>query len=87
MDQAAIINGVADHLADDQRVNALFLSGSFGRGEEDEFSDVEFVAVAAPDHHDDLMHAWRAALESLAPLIMWKRSYPSAPLINAITKD
>lgn len=57
MDQAAIINGVADHLADDQRVNALFLSGSFGRGEEDEFSDVDFVAVAAPDHHDDLMHA------------------------------
>lgn len=87
MDQAAIIEGVSTYLAVDQRINGLFLSGSFGRQEEDEFSDVDFVVVAAPDHHDDLMQAWRSALESVASLIMWKRPYPNAPLINAITED
>ena len=87
MDQAAIIKGVTDYLAGDQRIDALFLSGSFGRGEEDEFSDVDFVAVAPPDHHDTLMQVWRSALECVAPLIMWKRPYPNAPLINAITED
>lgn len=87
MDQAAIIKGVAAYLADEPRLVGLFLSGSYGRGEDDAYSDVDFVAVASPGHQEDLMEVWRAALESVACLIMWKRPFPKASLINAITED
>lgn len=87
MNKATIITGVTDYFKDDPRLSALFLAGSFGRGEEDEFSDIDFVAIASSEHHDALIGKWRVALETLTTLIMWKRPYPSTPLINVVTED
>jgi len=47
MDQQTLIARVTAALADDQRIRGLFLSGSFGRGTADQYSDVDFWAVVA----------------------------------------
>ena len=43
MDQQALIARVVEALGPDPRITALFLSGSFGTGSADQFSDVEMT--------------------------------------------
>lgn len=73
-------------LEPDERIRALFLSGSFGRGTADAWSDVDLIAITAPEHRDALMEGWRARLETIAPIVFFNR-LPWAPVLNAITED
>ena len=84
MNQNELIARVTVALTGNTRIRALFLSGSFGRGTEDAFSDVDLLAVADPADHEALATEWRATLESIAPIVYFNR-LPWALVLNAIT--
>lgn len=86
MDQQTLIARVAESFGDEPRVKALFLSGSFGTGTADAFSDVDLLAIADPADHEALAADWRKALEALAPVVHYNR-LPHALILNAITDD
>jgi predicted nucleotidyltransferase len=84
MDQQALIARVVATLRPDPRIRALFLSGSFGTGTADEFSDVDLLAIADPGDHEALATEWRKTLETIAPIVHYNR-LPHALVLNAIT--
>jgi hypothetical protein len=55
--------------ADDLRVKALFLSGSFGRGTADDFSDVDLLLVADPADHAALVADWKQHVAAFEPIV------------------
>jgi len=86
MDQHTMIARVADGFGSDPRIAALFLSGSFGTGTADAFSDVDLLAIADVADHEALAIDWRKALEAIAPIVFFTR-LPHALVLNAITDD
>ncbi len=84
MDQQALIARVVEAFGSDPRITALFLSGSFGTGTADQFSDVDLLAIADPADHEALATDWRKALEAIAPIVHYNR-LPHALVLNAIT--
>lgn len=84
MDQQALIARIVTALEPEQRVRALFLSGSFGRGTADAFSDVDLLAVVPAEAHEAMAADWRGVMESIAPIVHWNR-LPHALVLNAIT--
>jgi predicted nucleotidyltransferase len=86
MDQHTMIARVADGFGRDPRIAALFLSGSFGTGTADAFSDVDLLAIADPAEHEGLAADWRKALEAIAPIVHYNR-LQHALVLNAITDD
>lgn len=86
MDQQALIARIVEALGPDPRINALFLSGSFGTGTADRFSDVDLLAIADPVEHEALATDWRMTLEAIAPIVHYNR-LPHALVLNAITDD
>jgi hypothetical protein len=86
MNQQALIDRVGAALESDQRIRGLFLSGSFGRGTADAYSDVDFWAVVPREHHEAVAADWRGVLESVAPIVYFNR-LPWALVLNAITDD
>ena len=86
MDQDTMIARVADSFGGDPRIAALFLSGSFGAGTADAFSDVDLLAIADPAEHEGLAADWRKTLETIAPIVHYNR-LPHALVLNAVTDD
>ncbi len=86
MDQHTLIARVVDSFGGDPRVAAFFLSGSFGAGTADQFSDVDLLAIADPAEHEALAADWRKALEAIVPIVQFNR-LPHALVLNAITDD
>jgi hypothetical protein len=84
MDQHAFIARITPLLEPDLRVRALFLSGSFGRGTDDAFSDVDLVALVDPSEHQSFAGAWRGTLEQIAPVVHFFQ-VPFAPVWSSIT--
>lgn len=68
---AALIERIKDAAQEETGIRALFLAGSHGRGTADAFSDVDFLAVAAPDDHEAVALAWRRILDGLAEIVFW----------------
>ena len=66
-------------------VRALFLAGSHGRGTADAFSDLDFLAVAAPQDHGQVAAIWRRVLGGLATIVFWAERGGRGRLLNAIT--
>lgn len=86
MDQRELIAAVADSLSEVEAVRGLFLSGSFGRGTADTWSDVDFVIVAAADDHATLAADWRQRLEAITPIVFWQELSRGGVVINAISE-
>ena len=86
MNHQTLIDRVTAALADDQRVRGLFLSGSFGRGTADAFSDVDFWVVVAKGDQEAVAADWRKLLESIVPIVYFNR-LPWALVLNAITDE
>lgn len=86
MDQQTLIARVAAVLEPDQRVRGLFLSGSFGRGTADQFSDVDLLAVVAPADQEAVAADWRGVLQTIVPIVYWNR-LPWALVLNAVSDE
>lgn len=65
MDRQALTRAVGAAVADDPDILAVFLTGSIGRGEADEFSDVDFLAIVDADHLEDFASRWPGMREDI----------------------
>ena len=69
-------------------VRGLYLGGSFGRGIADEWSDLDYVAVAASDDAAGLVDDWVGLVSAQAPIVhRMQRVFPTSALVNLITAD
>lgn len=87
MDQQGLIEAITARMADKETVLGLFLSGSFGRGTADEWSDVDLVALADLADHAALAREWRDTLASITPIVFWQELPRGGTLINAISEE
>ena len=87
MNQQDIVAAVKATFADDEAVRGLFLSGSFGRGTADEWSDVDLLAVVGKADQRGVADRFRTALNGLAPIVYWNELDRGGFLVNAVTED
>jgi predicted nucleotidyltransferase len=87
MNQQDLIDAVKTTLAEETAIDALFLAGSYGRGTADEWSDVDLIAVAQPEHHAALAARWREALNAVTPIVFWNELNRGVLVINAISDE
>ena len=87
MDHQSTITTIASTLQDIPQIRALFLSGSYGNGRADAYSDIDFVLVATDGATDDVAGHWRRAVEHSGEVVLWWDRTARTSLINAITND
>jgi hypothetical protein len=81
------IQTISDYLKDVEGIDALFLSGSYGNGMQDAYSDIDFVLVAAEGPTDRIAGLWLDALSQLGEIVLWWDRKPIPTLINAVMAD
>jgi predicted nucleotidyltransferase len=87
MNPAALIDRIKSALENDDRVHALFLSGSFGAGTADPFSDVDLLLVTDSGKQEEFVRAWPGILGGIVEIVFWQRPFAGVPLLNAITAE
>lgn len=87
MTPSLAIAAIADALEDEPAIRALFLSGSYGAGLEDAYSDIDFLMVASDGPSDEVAALWRKAVSRTGDIILWWDRQVRPALINAITSD
>jgi len=87
MEPLAAIETIANALRNDPRVRALFLSGSYGNGLADEYSDIDFLLVAPEGATEEIAALWRRAVGATGEIVLWWHTQVRPALINAITED
>ena len=81
--QQDLVGRVTDDRAADERVRGLWLTGSFGAGEADEFSDVDMFVLLPDSHLPAYVDAW---LDDVAPRYhpLLARRLGVAPVFNHV---
>jgi hypothetical protein len=87
MTRNQIIQGFAERAKADDRVAALFLGGSLGKGVGDDWSDVDLILAVKADHHAAVDAEVRAWADTISPVVLWKQPYPGIPLYTAVTDE
>lgn len=87
MDQQELIAVMTRKLGGNEVLRGLFLAGSFGRGDADQWSDVDFVALAADGDRAALAADWRIALHETTPIVFWQEQERGGLLLNAVSED
>lgn len=82
-----VIEIIADAVSQVPDIRALFLSGSYGNGLADEFSDIDFVLVSEDGATDAVAQVWREAVQLTGEIVLWWDRTNVPVLINAITED
>ncbi len=82
-----VIQIITNAIKDVPEIRALFLSGSYGNGLADEYSDIDFVMVAEDGASDAVAEAWHSAIGKTGEIVLWRDRTNVPVLINAITKD
>src|SRR5699024_12336038 len=84
MKQDEAVKIISQSLMKDKRVKAIFLKGSMGRGEYDEYSDVDlYCLVDEADEDTFLIHRLRH-LESYRKILFYEDLFIIAPQIIAV---
>ena len=87
MNHADVIQTIKHATMDVPGIRALFLSGSYGNGMADQYSDIDFILVADDGASDAVAETWRKAVEQTGDIVLWWDRTPNPVLINAITED
>ena len=87
MNHADVISTISAEMQGKPGIKALFLSGSYGTGLADQFSDIDFVLVADEGATDDAASHWRDAVAQTGEIVLWWDRTTVPVLINAITAD
>ena len=82
-----VITTITDALREQPPVRALLLSGSFGNGRADAWSDIDFLLVSDEGPSDAVAALWRDAVERTGEVVLWWDRTVRLALINAITAD
>ncbi len=67
--QQAFIEHIQQGLMADQRIKALFLTGSFGRRTADAYSDVDLLLIAEAADQPDLIATWKELAGAFEPIV------------------
>lgn len=87
MNQQDLIDTVKVALRDDPAIRALFLAGSYGRGTADEYSDVDLIALVAPEDQATFAARWRMMLHAITPIVFWNELNRGGLIINAVSNE
>ncbi|WP_299410585.1 nucleotidyltransferase domain-containing protein [uncultured Roseobacter sp.] len=82
-----VIETISNAVSQVPGIRALFLSGSYGNGLSDEYSDIDFVLVSEDGATDAVAKVWREAVELTGEIVLWWDRTNVPVLINAITED
>ncbi len=82
-----VIEIITNAVSETPDIRALFLSGSYGNGLSDEYSDIDFVLVSEDGASDAVANLWRKAVELTGEIVLWWDRTNVPVLINAITAD
>lgn len=70
VDRDTLLSRLTGLLRADERVRALWLSGSLGRGTGDAYSDLDLLAVVADG--TDLLAGWEDRVRAVTPLVLYQ---------------
>ncbi|WP_208353994.1 nucleotidyltransferase domain-containing protein [Pseudaestuariivita rosea] len=87
MHKSETIQIISEAVKDVAGVKALFLSGSYGNGCADTFSDFDFLIVTDGGATEEIAEAWRKAVSRISEIVLWRDRLAAPVLINAITQD
>jgi hypothetical protein len=83
--QAALIERARSVLIKDARVRGVWLSGSFGGGTADEFSDIDLWVVVDPDDLDGVCADGPALCDAIATVVL--RNQIGSRVFSCVTSD
>ena len=66
----ALYDRVVATLQADERVRALWMSGSLARGDADRASDLDFLVAVGDEVHDSFAEGWREWVEAITPTVL-----------------
>jgi predicted nucleotidyltransferase len=87
MRQNEIIEAVTKRFATDNRLKALFLSGSYGNGTYDAWSDVDFLIIVDDDNRQAVKADFLKAVRSVGPMISSNTLEMGATLVHSVLED
>ncbi len=83
----ALFDAAVAVLGADERVRALWVHGSVGRGEADASSDLDLIAAVADESFDELWADWPTWLGAITPTVL-ARAIPWAPgILYSLTPE
>ncbi len=79
-----LIQSITEYLQSIPRIKAAWLGGSYGRGDQDEFSDFDFFVYT-----NDAESVFRKICAEIPkrPDVIFAKTLPGAPILNSITQD
>lgn len=83
--QQALTGSIKRVLSADTRIESAWLSGSFGRGEADDWSDIDVTVVASDRSFDDAVRAYSGDLSAIANVVYM--NVIGGRVVNAVTSD
>lgn len=87
MKQNQIIEAATERCSNDERVKALFLSGSYGNGSQDAWSDVDFLVIVEDDNRQGVISDFLEAMESVGEMVSSNRLELGATLVHSALAD
>jgi hypothetical protein len=87
MGHLEVIEAIKTSLLTATNVRALYLSGSYGNGLADNFSDIDFVLVTTDGATDEVVEVLHTAISKIGEIVPWWDRTTRPILINAITDD
>ena len=84
--QRSLIERAESVLSQDDRVLGVWLAGSFGRGTDDRYSDVDLWVVVGDGDLDAFCADWPSLCDRIAPIVL-RRQLRSQPIFNQISTD
>jgi predicted nucleotidyltransferase len=84
----ALLDRIVARLRADDRMLAVWLSGSLGRGDGDQFSDVDLLVAVGDESWDAVVAEWDAGFAAIAPVVLRNRISSSDTVVFAhVTED
>lgn len=84
-EQRTLIEAIKSALSRDNRIESAWLSGSFGRGAADEWSDIDVMVVVAKDALAETFKGYAADLTAISKVVFTNTI--AGRVVNAITPD
>ncbi|WP_214734936.1 nucleotidyltransferase domain-containing protein [Exiguobacterium sp. s154] len=87
MNQQDAIRIITERLKHDEAVQAIFMKGSFGRGEADEHSDIDLYVMVHPDEEASFLSRRLEHLTAYRPILLKDEIHIVAPQLIAVFDD
>lgn len=87
MKQGQIIEVAKERFANDECLKALFLSGSYGNGTHDAWSDVDFLVIVDDEKRQGVISDFLEAAQSVGEMVSSNRMELGATLVHSALAD